>query len=52
MTNVSTLSDAPLAMSGVSPEQSFAKVEHNVELPDAPFALPPEILELQKAAPK
>ena len=37
------------SMSGVSPEQAYAKVEHNVELPDALFALPPEIVELQKA---
>ena len=35
-------------MSGVSPEQTLTKVENNVELPDALFALPPEIVALQK----
>lgn len=39
------------SMSGVSPEQAFTKVEHNVDLPDALFALPPEIVELQKTIP-
>lgn len=38
------------SMSGVSPEQAFTKIEHNVELPDALFVLPAEIVELQKAA--
>lgn len=33
---------------GASPESAMTKVEHNVELPDALFALPPEIVELQK----
>ena len=36
-------------MSGVSPEQTMAKVEHNVDLPDALFALPPEIVALRAA---
>jgi hypothetical protein len=36
-------------MSGVSPEQALTKVEHNVDLPDALFALPAEIVELQKS---
>jgi zinc protease len=33
---------------GLSPESVMTKVEHNVELPDELFALPPEIVELQK----
>lgn len=33
---------------GASPESAMTKVEHNVELPDALFALPAEIVELQR----
>lgn len=33
---------------GISPEQQTTKVEHNVEIADEVFALPPEIVELQK----
>ena len=33
---------------GASPESAMTKVEHNVDIPDAAFALPAEIVELQK----
>jgi hypothetical protein len=33
---------------GASPESAMTKVEHNVEIADEVFALPPEIVELQK----
>ncbi len=36
------------SMSGLSPEQVNTKVEHNVEIPDEVFALPPEVQELLK----
>lgn len=39
------------SMAGLSPEQVITKIEHNVELPDDHFALPPEVQELLKQQP-